>query len=318
MTKVFAVAGVMAVGLIGSTATAQDRMSAPREVVAEKVRVEAEQLPLQVKMRMPLEARVVTGAPYSADVVSENIETLADGNRIVQRVTGRVYRDGQGRVRREDEKPGQPPSATIIDPVAGVSYVLDPVAKVAWKTTTKAGGPYGVPGGGVVVLGPSPADPADVERKRIIERKIIEQKIAEQEIADKRSGEKAAAGAVMIRRAPEGGGGGAPRWEQTVEKLPAREVEGVAAEGTRTTRTIPADAIGNERPIVMVTEEWRSNELQVLLLTTSSDPRTGESTYKLLNIVRGEPGAGYFEVPAGYTVRERDVRQEVIIKREPK
>jgi hypothetical protein len=221
-------------------------------------------------------------------------------------------------VRREDEKPGQPPSATIIDPVAGVSYVMDPVAKVAWKTTTKAGGAYGVPGGGVVVFGPSPADPADVERKRIIEQKIVEQKIAEQMIADKQSAEKAAAGAVMIRRAPGGGGGGAPKWEQTVEKLPAREVEGVTAEGTRTTRTIPAGAIGNERPIVMVTEEWRSNELQVLVLTTTLDPRTGESTYKLVNISRGEPGAGFFEVPAGYAVREKALRENVILKRESK
>ena len=65
------------------------------------------------------------------------------------------------------------------------------------------------------------------------------------------------------------------KWDEKTEKLPARNIEAVMAEGTRTTRTIPAGAIGNEQPLVTVTEEWRSPELQVLVLTRTSDPRTG-------------------------------------------
>ena len=57
------------------------------------------------------------------------------------------------------------------------------------------------------------------------------------------------------------------------------------AEGRRVTRTIPAGRIGNEQPIVSVTEEWRSPELQVLVMTRTADPRTGESVYKPQNIV---------------------------------
>jgi len=83
----------------------------------------------------------------------------------------------------------------------------------------------------------------------------------------------------------------------------------VTAEGTRTTRTIPAGAIGNEQPIVTVTEEWRSPDLQVLVLTRMTDPRTGESTYKLTGISRADPNLAWFEVPGDYTVKETGIRK---------
>jgi hypothetical protein len=38
----------------------------------------------------------VKGAPYSATINNESVQTLADGNRIVQTNTGTVYRDSQG------------------------------------------------------------------------------------------------------------------------------------------------------------------------------------------------------------------------------
>jgi hypothetical protein len=48
----------------------------------------------------------------------------------------------------------------------------------------------------------------------------------------------------------------------------------------------------------------------VLVMTHHSDPRTGDSTYQLRNIVRGEPDATLFAVPAGYEIRETGVRRE--------
>jgi hypothetical protein len=86
--------------------------------------------------------KVVTGAPYSAQVTSEHVETLGDGNQIDQKNTITVYRDGQGRTRREEtlaaigsySAQGTPPQAIFInDPVGGVSYVLDPVHKTGRK-----------------------------------------------------------------------------------------------------------------------------------------------------------------------------------------
>ena len=88
----------------------------------------------------------------------------------------------------------------------------------------------------------------------------------------------------------------------TVESLGTRQIEGVAAEGTRTTVTIPAGQIGNLNPINMVTERWFSKDLQMAVLITRRDPRSGETVYRLTNIVRAEPPPDLFSVPSDYRV----------------
>ena len=88
------------------------------------------------------------------------------------------------------------------------------------------------------------------------------------------------------------------------ESLGMQTVEGVEAEGTRYTTTIPAGEIGNELPIEMVFESWYSPELQTVIMSKHSDPRTGENTYRLTNINRSEPPHSLFEVPADYTIQE--------------
>jgi hypothetical protein len=89
------------------------------------------------------------------------------------------------------------------------------------------------------------------------------------------------------------------------EKLPPAQFEGVTAEGTRTVFVVPAGRIGNERDIEVVTERWYSPELQTVVRTRRTDPRFGEVTYRLVNIVRAEPPADLFEVPSDFTVREQ-------------
>jgi hypothetical protein len=86
--------------------------------------------------------------------------------------------------------------------------------------------------------------------------------------------------------------------------LGAQTVEGVPAQGTRITRTIEAGQIGNALPLVITTETWYSPELKVLVSSKSSDPRIGDTTYKLTNIQRAEPDPSLFQVPADYTVRD--------------
>ena len=229
--------------------------------------------------RVPLESKIVKGAPYSAEMITESSQTLPDGNRIVRRATGRVYRDSQGRTRREDDiEPGRVAGISIIDPVGQFAYSLDPQAKTAWKT------PMGTARVLIDKIQERSADPAEIERRQKVESEM-----------------SAVAPTMMKQRAPG--------WDEKVEPLPSRNIEGVMADGKRVTRTIPAGAIGNEQPIVSVTEEWRSADLQVLVMTRTSDPRTGESTYRLQNIIRGEPNASWFEVPADYTVKESGVRR---------
>jgi hypothetical protein len=109
---------------------------------------------------------------------------------------------------------------------------------------------------------------------------------------------------------PSGGEGvqfqffGSSKAEAKTEKLEARNVEGVQAEGLRITTTIPAGDIGNEQPIQIVDERWYSPELQVVVMTRHSDPRFGETIYRLTNIARTEPSAILFQVPSDYTVKE--------------
>src|SRR5437868_4747916 len=87
--------------------------------------------------------KIVKGAPYSAEAVTESVQTLADGNRIVNRFTSSVFRDSEGRTRREQSLKGlgvlgngEEPLQTIFinDPVAGVTYSLDSRSHVARKS----------------------------------------------------------------------------------------------------------------------------------------------------------------------------------------
>jgi hypothetical protein len=90
----------------------------------------------------------------------------------------------------------------------------------------------------------------------------------------------------------------------TTTSLGTQTISGVAAEGTRITRTIPAGAMGNEKPIVITIERWYSSDLQTTVRTTRSDPFMGEKVMLLTQIKRQEPDASLFQVPADYTIQK--------------
>jgi hypothetical protein len=92
------------------------------------------------------------------------------------------------------------------------------------------------------------------------------------------------------------------RYETKNEELGTRDFEGVSADGTRRTTIIPAGAIGNDRPIEIVYERWFSKELGLVVYSKNTDPRFGEQTYKLINLVRAEPDPALFAMPTGYKV----------------
>jgi hypothetical protein len=88
--------------------------------------------------------------------------------------------------------------------------------------------------------------------------------------------------------------------EEQTEDLGSKTMEGVSVSGTRTTRTIPAGQIGNDRPISIVTEVWTSPELKTVVYSRRSDPRVGDQTFQLTNIVRAEPDPSLFAVPSDF------------------
>ncbi len=204
--------------------------------------------------------KLVTGAPYTADMNSTRTQTLPDGNVIQNTVTGKVARDAQGRTYEMETSTGGPLGQTgpvthifLFDPVAGYSYELNPATKTAVKRqihTPPAGAAANSRWAGGANAPSRPADPNMVK-------------------AD----------------------------------LGTQAVNGVNAQGTSRTRTIPAGAIGNAKPLVSTSETWLSPDLQVVISAKMTDPRGGQSVYALTNIqTAADPSL--FQVPAGYTVTD--------------
>ena len=253
---------------------------------------------------------VVEGKPYSARSITESTQTLADGNRIVQRNEAVVYRDGKGRTRREHtlngvgqwQTDGPVTLINIHDPVAGKSYVLDPDARTARESPrfqvaiahAPAGleaAPAGLATWNVPVPPPGPASGAvDVEHETTFVRRL---EGGQQDVRVFRS---PGVGAVAVFPA------GTTGMPEPAEDLGEQVLEGVLVKGTRTTDTISAGAIGNDRPIEIVTERWYSEDLNAMVLERFSDPRVGETTYRLVNVVLGEPSPDLFQVPQGYEI----------------
>jgi hypothetical protein len=88
------------------------------------------------------------------------------------------------------------------------------------------------------------------------------------------------------------------------EQLGQQSIEGVLVTGKRVTTTIATGKLGNDRPIVVVHEEWRSPELQIVVKTIDTDPRTGVQTLELQGLSRGDPEAALFQAPDGYKVQD--------------
>ncbi|MGH9751250.1 MAG: hypothetical protein ACREA2_00560 [Blastocatellia bacterium] len=259
--------------------------------------------------------KVVKGAPYSADAITETIQTLPDGNRIIRNSSSKIYRDSAGRTRREHAMKAVGPWAvsgdapimvSINDPVSSVHYNLNSNTKTAHKMAA----PFKVFRSGDANM--------DAELKAKMKDKLKMKAANDAETGVVTGVATGTAGGVVTHTVTGGGASSvsmvagervvlrsiASDAEANRESLGKQTIEGVEAEGTRTTFTIPAGKIGNERPIVTVNERWYSPELQTVVLSKNSDPRMGETTYRLTNIVRSEPDPSLFQVPADYTIEE--------------
>ena len=93
--------------------------------------------------------------------------------------------------------------------------------------------------------------------------------------------------------------------EVAKEDLGNRNIEGVDCNGTRQTITIPAGALGNEKPISIVTETWFAPAIAAVVQSTTDDPRYGKTTYQLTNVQLSEPARSLFEPPANFKINTR-------------
>jgi hypothetical protein len=200
--------------------------------------------------------KVVQGAPYSAQAVTQFTQTLSTGDHIQRSNTASVARDSMGRTRTDRSLAtvgalsaaggGHNRAIIIHDPVAGVSYALDPTSHTARSTQIPA-------------ARPSTGEAHSHER---------------------------------------------PQTAAKTDDLGTQVIQGLTVQGKRVTRVIAPGREGNEKEIDIVTETWYSPDLQVVVMSKTSDPRFGESVYQLNSISRTEPDASLFSVPSDYTVTQ--------------
>ena len=235
----------------------------------------------------------VQGAPYSATITNESTQTLTDGTHIVQNSTGTTARDAQGRTRQDAALPAignlsaadAPHLVFIMDPVTQTSYTLNLTDKTAQKMSMpprmqQADSGAGASGGGnsagvffTRMAGAAPLDPGmppPGPAGIMIHKELIADESA----------------------------------QVSTEDLGTQTMEGLVVNGVRTTRTIPEGQIGNDKPISIVTEVWTSPDLKTIVYSKRSDPRMGEQTFKLTNIVRAEPDASLFTVPTDFKLMD--------------
>jgi hypothetical protein len=229
---------------------------------------------------------IVVGAPYSAEGVTTTTQTLGDGTRIERTTTTKLYRDSEGRVRREQTivglsgvvTTGEMDSVTIVDPVARVMYSLVPAKRSGVRSpmpTLARESRRDVPP-------PPPPPPA---------------------------GDVSTAGAAPPPPPPPPPGargrgvrGSGERVPNMPESLGTRQIEGLTAIGTKRSEVIPVGRIGNDRPIEVTDERWESPDLKALVLSRHHDPRTGDVEYRLTNIIRAEPARDLFTPPSDYSI----------------
>jgi len=211
--------------------------------------------------------KVVKGAPFSATATSETTSTLQDGSVLHRTSQVSMYRDSQGRSRHEATFTGFGP-LTASGGAKKMVMISDPVAGVHIMLDDQQKVAH------KTALHTHGGSGADAKSAPAFEGKMQE-----------RMQQDEAAG--LLKK----------------ESLGTQTMNGIVAEGTRTTHIIPAGQIGNEKAIQVVSERWYSADLQIVLKSTRTDPRFGTTTYTVTNVQRTEPAATLFTVPAEYTVQ---------------
>lgn len=258
--------------------------------------------------------RQLRNAPYSAEMVTERQQNLADGNQIAERNSTMSYRDSAGRTRQEVRNAkGELQVVTIHDPASGTSWILRPQDRSAtrvggdaahWAAVGRAAGEAARQR--IEQLRKEGRLPDDAQRGAVIVKRI-----------DRTDGDVLKDVRIQLARpmgqlglAPLAGAFGDMRWaaRATTRELGTREFDGVKAEGKLRSYEIPAGEIGNRNPIVVSDETWFAPDLQVTVYAKHSDPRSGEVVSRIENLKREEPAAALFGVPADYTVREVPVK----------
>lgn len=276
-TNTFALISIII--LAASMAAQNTPESLPGPVTAGMLPPKAGMIAMHVE---DMDTPAVKGVPFCATVTTEHTQSFADGNRIHTSDTSTSCRDSEGRTRREaglnllgaGAQTAAPKLITILDPVAGVRYMLDPENKVAHKMALSKPGNPGAAG-----------LPAKAEHMMLYQS----------------TGGSDAHGFstnVMFRKFESDSSEAAP----TTQNLGDQTINGIHATGTRMITTIPSGKMGNDKPISVTSEQWYSSELKATVMTKHDDPWAGELKTEFTNVNTSEPDPSLFTVPSDYKI----------------
>ena len=208
----------------------------------------------------------IRDAAFSGEVQVETVQPLREGGTTTRKSTYLIYRDHEGRTRCDLISDSRPRTSVINDPVASSAYVVEHRTSTARKVS--------------LALSSQPeAQPGLVQSRA---RGTAPGFVNLDHYNSKVESERAASPSIKK------------------EQLGQREIQGVLTDGTRLVQTIRR----GESLIDITTEEWYSPELQTIVAITISDPRFGQSEYRLVNIVRGDPSPTLFAIPQGYKIKD--------------
>lgn len=224
--------------------------------------------------------QTVTGKPLSANEVRRTRQTLGDGTNIDKTETDKYYRDNEGRTRIEGDNGAtvmisDPQSGATTETSNGKSHVM----------MMRSGSFAGAAGEKGIAIMPAP----EMHPEMLDKMKAEGQMQARTMVGTRQN---------VLTRAVEATPIIMPLQKGAAEDLGDQIVNGVMAHGTRSTITIPEGQIGNDREIRIVSERWYSNDLQMLIKSSNNDPRFGETTYELTNIVQGAQDPTLFQMPS--------------------
>jgi hypothetical protein len=217
-----------------------------------------------------------------------------------------MYRDSEGRTRREEALGAIGPWASSGEPPQSV-FINDPVSKTNLVLDTKNRTVHKMPAPNAMmtqVLSGAQKNVAEAKARFNTSHPDVNAgqiKVTEIEDGPAAAGAKMHTEMMMTHLQPGMALSSGSEKNAQKESLGTQMIEGVQAEGTRTTFTIPAGSIGNDLPIQVVSERWYSPELHTVVMTKHSDPRMGDTVYHLTNINRSEPAPSLFQAPADYT-----------------
>lgn len=232
-------------------------------------------------------AEVVKNQPYQAQAVTEVKQTLADGSHIDQTTTATVARDSDGRTVRIQKLSTMGPwkSSSNSSQANGptLTSIFDPVAQTHTDFTSDSK---------VAHVLPMPTPPAGGAKGQV----------AGFAMAVSDSGPREAGPVAFAVQGHFDAAEAGTNPNVKTESLGAKTIESTPVTGTKTTNTIPAGTIGNDKDILVTRETWYSSDLKLVIQSTQTDPRFGETTYSLTNIQRSEPDSALFQPPSDYTI----------------